>query len=89
MGLGGVEPPTSRLSGVRSNHLSYRPLPVESRRRTRPDQLMSSAPLRVTASRPVLFDGLDRLQLEILAGPLDRGVERVDNRILADLLEDP
>jgi hypothetical protein len=27
MGLGGVEPPTSRLSGVRSNHLSYRPLP--------------------------------------------------------------
>ena len=25
VGLGGVEPPTSRLSGVRSNHLSYRP----------------------------------------------------------------
>ena len=25
MGRGGVEPPTSRLSGVRSNHLSYRP----------------------------------------------------------------
>ena len=25
MGLGGVEPPTSRLSGVRSNHLSYKP----------------------------------------------------------------
>jgi Uma2 family endonuclease len=27
MGLGRVERPTSRLSGVRSNHLSYRPLP--------------------------------------------------------------
>ena len=27
VGRGGVEPPTSRLSGVRSNHLSYRPLP--------------------------------------------------------------
>src|SRR5688572_19379510 len=27
MGLGRVELPTSRLSGVRSNHLSYRPLP--------------------------------------------------------------
>ena len=25
VGPGGVEPPTSRLSGVRSNHLSYRP----------------------------------------------------------------
>jgi hypothetical protein len=25
MGPGGVEPPTSRLSGVRSNHLSYEP----------------------------------------------------------------
>ena len=26
VGLGGIEPPTSRLSGVRSNHLSYRPI---------------------------------------------------------------
>ena len=25
VGLGGLEPPTSPLSGVRSNHLSYRP----------------------------------------------------------------
>ena len=28
VGLGGLEPPTSRLSGVRSSHLSYRPKPV-------------------------------------------------------------
>ncbi len=27
VGRGGLEPPTSRLSGVRSNHLSYRPIP--------------------------------------------------------------
>ena len=27
VGRGGLEPPTSRLSGVRSNHLSYRPSP--------------------------------------------------------------
>ena len=26
VGLGGLEPPTSRLSGVRSNLLSYRPI---------------------------------------------------------------
>ena len=28
VGLGGLEPPTSPLSGVRSNHLSYRPGPA-------------------------------------------------------------
>ena len=28
VGLGGFEPPTSPLSGVRSNQLSYRPKPV-------------------------------------------------------------
>ena len=26
VGLSGLEPPTSRLSGVRSNHLSYEPI---------------------------------------------------------------
>ena len=28
MGLSGLEPPTSRLSGVRSNRLSYKPFLV-------------------------------------------------------------
>ena len=28
VGLGGLEPPTSRLSGARSNHLSYEPMLV-------------------------------------------------------------
>ena len=30
MGLGGLEPPTSPLSGARSNHLSYRPKDLRS-----------------------------------------------------------
>ena len=28
MGLSGLEPPTSRLSGVRSNRLSYKPIGI-------------------------------------------------------------
>ena len=39
VGRGGLEPPTSRLSGVRSNHLSYRPIhfrtPARSRQETK------------------------------------------------------
>ena len=30
MGLNGLEPSTSRLSGVRSNHLSYKPTALSS-----------------------------------------------------------
>ena len=29
MGLSGLEPPTSRLSGVRSNRLSYKPISIK------------------------------------------------------------
>ena len=32
VGSSGLEPPTSRLSGARSNHLSYEPILVEIRR---------------------------------------------------------
>ena len=34
MGLSGLEPPTSRLSGVRSNRLSYKPVPFSDVRIT-------------------------------------------------------
>ena len=35
VGLGRLELPTSRLSGVRSNHLSYRPQSIEAVGRSR------------------------------------------------------
>ena len=35
MGLGGLEPPTSPLSGVRSNQLSYRPSAIWPTHNTR------------------------------------------------------
>ena len=38
MGLGRVELPTSRLSGVRSNHLSYRPEAVRACRKACTEQ---------------------------------------------------
>ena len=30
VGLRGLEPPTLRLSGVRSNHLSYKPIAIQA-----------------------------------------------------------
>ena len=47
VGLGRVELPTSRLSGVRSNQLSYRPLvsSTHSGRRYRPSQTQKRATL--------------------------------------------
>ena len=34
VGSNGLEPSTSRLSGVRSNHLSYEPMPMRTRKQT-------------------------------------------------------
>jgi hypothetical protein len=50
VGLGGLEPPTSPLSGVRSNHLSYRPA---SRGITRSQTGHAPAPLQVQLPQPV------------------------------------
>ncbi len=44
VGRGGLEPPTSRLSGVRSNHLSYRPQSA----------LIGSAQPRIRLNEPLL-----------------------------------
>ena len=48
VGSNGLEPSTSRLSGVRSNHLSYEPISVAVRCAIRPNRCFSFAP---TASR--------------------------------------
>ena len=49
VGLGGLEPPASPLSGVRSNHLSYRPRdrapePTSARLETGPKRLLLKSP---------------------------------------------
>ena len=43
VGLSGLEPPTSRLSGVRSNQLSYRPNIVRIMERVMRIELTTSA----------------------------------------------
>ena len=52
VGLGGLEPPTSRLSGVRSNQLSYRPTPSASSRRKSSPQGRLAPPRRSLATGP-------------------------------------
>ena len=44
VGSSGLEPPTSRLSGVRSNHLSYEPLQMSDFRFQTSDALFASLP---------------------------------------------
>jgi hypothetical protein len=60
VGLGGLEPPTSSLSGKRSNRLSYRPgaAPGEANRRAglgyrKPGLAAQSDSLSVTSMPPV------------------------------------
>jgi hypothetical protein len=51
VGRGGVEPPTSRLSGVRSNHLSYRPGLSTSGANPRPAALIPDRPVSAATPR--------------------------------------
>ena len=83
VGLGGLEPPASPLSGVRSNHLSYRPNVSSSsdggasRDRT-DDPLLAKQVLSQLSYGPVARDtearppGLRSLNAGHLCGRLDR-----------------
>ena len=53
VGPGGVEPPTSRLSGVRSNQLSYGPVPASGTRAIAPMPLKTEYDAQQTA---LMFD---------------------------------
>jgi hypothetical protein len=67
VGLGGVEPPTSPLSGVRSSHLSYRPAIREAggADRNRTDGLLSAN----QALSQLSYSPLHRGRLDAGPGP--------------------
>ena len=84
MGSSGLEPPTSRLSGVRSNHLSYEPIVFRSAAvldspialggdeevRT-PDPLRAKQVLSQLSYTPVQGSGCHSLLFEAVASKLN------------------
>ena len=54
VGSSGLEPPTSRLSGVRSNRLSYEPIPFGGDEEARtPDPLLAKQVLSLLSYTPI------------------------------------
>ena len=64
MGSSGFEPPTSRLSGVRSNQLSYEPIPGGDERVRTDDLLLARQALSQLSYTPVF--GCDQLSRSTL-----------------------
>ena len=63
VGLSGLEPPTSRLSGVRSNQLSYRPILTYSRNKV-PSKLNKTG--NVLFIRPKVLYSVNVLRKEVI-----------------------
>ena len=63
VGLNGLEPSTSRLSGVRSNHLSYRPTYGGGKEIRTPDPLRARQVLSQLSYTPILLR--DHVSLKI------------------------
>ena len=61
VGTSGLEPPTSRLSGVRSNHLSYAPIFGGDEEDRTPDPLRARQVLSQLSYTPKGFKGVAQL----------------------------
>jgi hypothetical protein len=71
VGLGGIEPPTSPLSGVRSSHLSYRPKGAGGAGRDRTGDLLNANQALSQLSYSPLLRGAGLPAGEINRGQLD------------------
>ena len=61
MGTSGLEPPTSRLSGVRSNHLSYAPNVGGDEEDRTPDPLLAKQVLSQLSYTPAVSENSSRV----------------------------
>ena len=83
MGLSGLEPPTSRLSGVRSNHLSYAPISSGGDEEDRtPDPLRARQVLSQLSYTPIFHTGsVLHLLFEVLFEP-----QKLNNDFFQEIL---
>ena len=59
VGSSGLEPPTSRLSGARSNHLSYEPIHGGDEEDRTPDPLLAKQVLSQLSYNPMYINSMN------------------------------